>query len=146
MTLNKKGQYWYGADTKDTKDEVERYSGLNGYKTVKFSQAVCGCGSLSFKLETDEEQGVAKRTCANCGAMHFMGDSAEYAEGATLEGHECICSATDFELCSGVALYRDSNDVRWYYIGCRCAHCHLVGVFADWKCEAGDADAFLSNT
>ena len=146
MTLKKKGQYWYGTEPSDTRAEVERYSRLNGYEAVKFSQAVCACGGRSFKLETDQEAGVARRTCANCGATHLMGDSSEYAEEATLEGHECVCSATDFELSSAVALYDGSNDVRWYYIGCRCTKCHLVGVFADWKCEAGDADAFLAAT
>jgi len=34
--------------------------------------------------------------------------------------------------------------VRWYYIACHCVECNLVGVFADWKCEAGDAAAFLA--
>jgi hypothetical protein len=34
--------------------------------------------------------------------------------------------------------------VRWYYIACHCFECDLVGVFADWKCEAGDAAAFLA--
>jgi len=75
-----------------------------------------------------------------------MGDSDEFANDAEFERHACICDAAEFELLSGVALYEDSNDVRWYYIGCQCTHCHLVGVFADWKSEAGDADAFLAKT
>ena len=75
-----------------------------------------------------------------------MGDSAEYAQDADFEGHKCICSAEEFELLSGVAVYEGTNDVRWYYIGCMCTTCHLVGVFADWKCEAGDADTFLAKT
>ena len=113
---------------------------------MKFAQAVCACASRSFKLETDEEQGIAKRLCAHCGAMHVMGDGSDYADGAAFEGHACICSAEELELCSGVALYDDSNDVRWFYIGCRCTKCDLVGVFADWKCEGGDADALLART
>lgn len=146
MALRKKGRYWYGTETNDTRAEVARYSRLNGHEAVKFSQAVCACGSHSFRLEADEEDGVAKRTCSRCGATHLMGDGAGYAAKATLEGQECVCSASDFELCSGVALYDGSNDVRWYYVGCRCTKCHLVGVFADWKCEAGDSDAFLADT
>jgi hypothetical protein len=54
------------------------------------------------------------------------------------------CEHEQFQLLSGVALYEDSNDIRWYYIGCLCFSCQLVGVFADWKCEAGDSDAFLT--
>jgi hypothetical protein len=41
-------------------------------------------------------------------------------------------------------VYEGTHDVRWYYIACRCVECNLVGVFADWKCEAGDAAAFLA--
>ena len=72
-----------------------------------------------------------------------MGDSESFAADATLEAHECVCDGEAFELSSGVALYEGSNDVRSYYIGCRCSRCDLTGVFADWKCEAGDADEFL---
>lgn len=146
MALTKKGKYWYGSELADTKIEIQQYSDLNGYKAVKFNESVCTCGGRIFKLETDEDEGVARRTCTACGAVHLMGDSADYAEDANPEEHECICLAQEFELVSGVALYADSNDVRWYYIGCRCTKCHLVGVFADWKCEAGDADAFLAKT
>ena len=45
---------------------------------------------------------------------------------------------------SGVSVYEGTHDVRWYYIACRCVECNLVGVFADWKCEAGDAATFLA--
>lgn len=76
--------------------------------------------------------------------MHLIGDSQDYADEAEFGAHKCICGKEAFELLSGVALYDGSNDVRWYYIGCRCASCNLVGVFADWKCEAGQADLFLS--
>ena len=144
MALQKKGKYWYGSAAEDTKTELVKYSGLNGYTATRFSESVCTCGNRSFKLETDEDEGAARRTCTACGATHLMGDSSEYASGANLENHVCVCDGDTFQLLSGVALYDESNDVRWYYIGCLCAMCNLVGVFADWKCEAGDADAFLA--
>lgn len=146
MTLQKKGNYWYGTTPEDTETELVAYSKRNGYAAVKFSRSVCACGNRSFKLETDEDEGTAKRTCISCSTIRFMGDSDEYASEAEFERHECICGAEELQLLSGVALYAESNDVRWYYIGCQCASCHLVGVFADWKCDAGDADAFLSKT
>jgi hypothetical protein len=145
MALKKKGKFWYGTTPEDTQAEVRRYSTLNGYEAVKFSASTCTCGNKTFRLETDEDEGVARRTCASCGSSHLIGDSADYVADAELEDHECVCDGTEFELMSGVALYADSNDVRWYYIGCQCAQCHLTGVLADWKCEAGDADAFLAD-
>jgi hypothetical protein len=146
MALKKKGKHWYGATPEDIKLEMLRFSKLNEYVAVKFSESVCTCGSRLFKLESDEEDGAAKRICTECGAVHLMGDSAEYADGAKFDHHECVCRAEKFQLLSGVALYDESNDVRWYYIGCLCAQCSLVGVFAHWKCEGGDADVFLAQT
>lgn len=75
-----------------------------------------------------------------------MGDSADHAADAQFDNHLCVCDAETFAITSGVALYAESNNVRWYYIGCRCRACSLIGVFADWKCEGGDADAFLAET
>lgn len=146
MGLKKKGRYWYGTDTQDVQAEVVRFSQLNGYPATRFSAPVCSCGSLTFKLESDEEVGAARRVCAACGAVHLMGDSAQYADEAEFKRHVCVCQEEVFQLLSSVALYKESNDVRWYYIGCMCVGCQLVGVFADWKCEAGDAEAFLSAT
>jgi len=144
--LTKKGEFWYGTTMEDLETEVIRYSRGNAYKAVRFAQSRCSCGNLVFKLESDEDEGAARRSCVACGASHLMGDSAEYARVAQFDNHECVCGHEEFMLLSGVALYDDSNDVRWYYIGCLCMNCHLVGVFADWKSESGDADAFLSAT
>jgi hypothetical protein len=146
MALKKKGKHWYGTTPEDIKSEMLRFSKLNGYVAVRFSESVCTCGSRLFNLESDEDEGAARRTCTACGTVHLMGDSAEYADEASFDNHECVCGAEEFQLLSGVALYDESNDVRWYYIGCLCTQCNLVGVFAHWKCEAGDADEFLTRT
>ncbi|MEY4564324.1 MAG: hypothetical protein RLZZ618_3601 [Pseudomonadota bacterium] len=144
MALKKKGKYWYGSSPEDVQAEMLRFSKLQGHPAEKFAESVCGCGHRVFKLETDEDEGAAKRSCTACKGVYLMGDSAEYASAAVFENHECVCDADEFQLLSGVALYSESNDVRWYYIGCRCTSCSLVGVFAHWKCEGGDADKFLS--
>lgn len=144
MSLSKRGKYWYGTTSQDLEPEIIRYSKANKYQAVVFAQSVCACGNKVFKLESDETEGVAKRICSHCGQESLMGDSAEFVDSANLEGHICVCDGEKFELLSGVALYEGSNDVRWFYIGCRCHDCSLVGVFADWKCEGGDAAVFLS--
>jgi hypothetical protein len=146
MTVYKKGRYWYGTEDLDIQAEVVRFSRLNEHEAVRFSAASCTCGGTTFKLESDEDAGAAKRTCARCGAERLMGDSAEYVVDAQFDNHLCVCDAEIFAITSGVALYTESNDVRWYYIGCRCINCSLVGVFANWKCQSGDADALLAET
>ena len=101
MVLKKKGKFWYGKTLEDIQTEVRRYSALNGYEAVKFSASTCICGNTTFRLETDEDVGVAKRTCASCGSSHLMGDSADYVADANLEGHECVCDGTEF--CTGLS-------------------------------------------
>lgn len=145
MAPRRNGKYWYGETAEDVKAELLRYSTKNAYVTEKYRQSQCTCGGDKFKLESDEEAGAARRICIKCGIVHMMGDSSEFEEDANFDKHSCVCEGEDFELVSGVALYEGSNDVRWYYIGCHCVKCQLVGVFADWKCEAGDADAILAN-
>ncbi|MDH6593975.1 hypothetical protein M2165_003864 [Variovorax sp. TBS-050B] len=144
MPLRKKGRYRYGDGPEDIRTEVERYSKSNAYPATRFAASACACGHHVFSLESDEEAGAARRICTACGHVHLMGDSADYADEAEFGAHSCVCGEEAFELLSGVALYADSNDVRWLYIGCRCTQCSLVGVFADWKSESGDADAFLA--
>jgi len=144
MTISMKNGYYYGENLSDLETEMARFSALN-YPSSLFRSSSCACGGSDFKLQTDEEAGVARRICAVCNLQHLMGDSAEYVEESNPDDHICVCDATIFALLSGVALYPDSNDVRWYYIGCHCRNCGLIGVFAHWKCEAGDAAAFLDN-
>ncbi len=144
MALSKRKGVWYGDSRADLIPEIERYSALNGYPAVRFSAAQCvRCRGDTFRLTTDDDCGVAIRTCAACGAEAFIGDSAEYVEEAEPETSVCLCGNEHLELTLGVALYADTNDVRWCYIGARCPKCELVGVFSDYKAEAGDADAFL---
>lgn len=146
MALSQQGEYWYGSDNADLQAEIVRYSRENGHEAVKFATAACACGSHTFHLESDENEGAACRICTACGDVVAMGDSAEFLEAADFEDHACLCDGEAFHIVSGVALYPESNHVRWYYIGCRCPACNLVGVFAEWKCEAGDADIFLART
>ena len=143
MALTFKKKHYYGDSAQDIEPEIARFSKML-YPASAYRAATCPCGGNLFLLESDEEVGVGRRTCVACHAAHYMGDGEEYAESATLEGHVCLCDADRFELRVGVALYEDSRDVRWFYIGCRCVACGLTGVFAHWKCEGGDADALLA--
>ena len=49
------------------------------------------------------------------------------------EGEEVAQDEPLFEISTGAAFYTDSTDVRWFYIGCRCVACGLVGCYGDWK-------------
>jgi hypothetical protein len=145
VVLTKQGQYWYGSNMEDLQQTVISYSRANKYVAQKFRASVCTCGNEVFRLESDANEGISIRTCTACGHRHVMGDGADYLDEANPGRHECLCGGEAFRLLTGVALYKNSDDVRWNYVGCHCTSCNLVGVFADWKCEAGASDPFLNN-
>jgi hypothetical protein len=135
MALRKEGKYWYGESQLDIRLELRRYSHDNSYPAIHFADAVCSCGERVFHLNIAEDEGVAIRRCKQCGSEHPMGDSDEYLEEAEPEECECPCGNDTFEVTAGVALYEGSEDVRWFYVGCRCPHCGLTACYGDWKNE-----------
>ncbi|WP_435011309.1 hypothetical protein P12x_002616 [Tundrisphaera lichenicola] len=136
MALVKRDEHWYGEDQGDIRIELIRYSELNSYLAEHFADAACPCGSKAFRLQMDEGAGVAVRTCPTCGAEHPIGDSEDYLADAEFEECECLCGGAIFEVTAGVALYEDSEDVKWIYLGCRCVTCGLTACYGDWKNEA----------
>ena len=143
MALRTKGKYSYGDTQHDLREELADYSKSNGYEIEHFADAVCICGNKTFVLFLDDEQGVAQRVCVACQNEHFIGDSEDYGEDADLEGCECPCGKGEFEISAGVALYAESDDVKWFYLGCRCVKCELVACYGDWKNEFEDYRALL---
>ena len=135
MTLKTKGKYRYGDTQQDIRDELHRFSVLNGYEATQFADAICVCGHKIFQLDMDEDAGVAIRLCTACGKRHPMGDSEAYMEDAELDEYGCPCGKDQFEITAGVALYESSEDVRWLYLGCRCPACGLTATYGDWKNE-----------
>ena len=135
MSVTKKNNHPYGDNQKDIQSVLIDYSKANEYPIQHFSNAICSCGNKTFKLFSDENEGAAVRECIKCKTEHPIGDSEEYLESAKLEQHECLCESEEFEITAGISLYKDSDDVRWFYIGCRYPKCKLIGCYCDWKNE-----------
>jgi hypothetical protein len=135
MTLTRRGKRSYGTEQNDIVSEIGRYSKASGYIATHFASASCVCGGVAFRLALDETVGAAVRTCSRCNKEHAVGDSADFLGDAELEECACPCGNEEFEVVVGVALYADSEDVRWLYLGCRCPTCGLTAVYGDWKNE-----------
>jgi hypothetical protein len=142
--LRKQGKYNFGESQADIRDEIVRYSDLNGYHAHHFADAVCNCGGRTFHLLLDDDQGVAIRRCLTCTTEHPIGDSDEYLDDAEPEECACPCGAEEFEITVGISLYEESEDVRWLYLGARCAKCGLTAVYGDWKNEFNGYEALLA--
>ena len=143
MALRKTGKYRYGDTQLDLPEALLDYSAKNGYPTTHFRDARCTCGGDRFRLLLDDGAGAAVRTCVACGGEHPIGDSADYLDEAELAECECPCGEGTFEITAGVALYTESEDVKWLYLGCRCPGCGLVACYGDWKNEYPGYREFL---
>jgi len=145
MALELRGEYWYGTTQADIRAEILRYSKDNAHVAEHFADARCGCGHHLFELALDENAGVAVRTCVACRKPHTLADGAQHLTNANLEPCSCACDGEAFEMTIGVSVYAGSEDVRWLYVGCRCAACGMLGVYGDWKHEAGDFRTLLAS-
>lgn len=142
MAIRTKNGLDYGDEQADISVSLDKHSKHN-YQATHFKDATCECRGHLFRLCIDDGAGVAIRTCIQCGHTHYMGDSEDFLDEAQPVPCACLCNSEIFEVTAGIALYRESNNVKWLYIACRCIECSLIGVYGDWKNEYEDYTAFL---
>jgi hypothetical protein len=143
MARRQQGEFNYGGSQSDIRAELQDYSKANGYSAHHFADATCNCSGRVFRLFIDDNEEAAVRECIACKEKHPIGDSGNYLANATLEECECPCGARVFEITAAVALYANSEDVRWFYLGCRCITCGLTACYGDWKNEFIDYKKLL---
>ncbi len=134
MSVDTSGKWWVDSDPSDIAEFLEAYSSDSGYKTEVFRLSRCKCGSVQFLLEADDNEGTARRSCVKCKAEHFICDSGEYWEDSEPEKWRCVeCKSIHTNVGVGFSLYPEDKEVKWLYVGCRCAKCGVLGCFAGWK-------------
>lgn len=142
MTIDKSGTWWIGSAPEDIEGFLQAYA-EDGYKVDAFRLARCACGSDRFKVDADDNEGAARRTCATCRKRHFVCDSAETWDDAEPEAWKCIeCKSKHANVGCGFSLH-DDGEVRWIYLGVRCAECGILGCFAGWKINYGPSTHLL---
>ncbi len=144
MSLRKRGKYWYGDVQADIRGELVRYGKEDDEVPTQFQDVKCVCGSSTFKLRIDGDEGAAVRKCTSCGAEHSVCDTDDVVSSANLEPATCVCGKDAFEITVGVSLQEESKDVRWLYVGCRCPACGMLGNYGDWPSESGDFRSVLA--
>jgi len=138
VSINKSGKWWIGTEPSDIRGFLEAYD-EEGYEVHEFRLSKCICGCVEFKLDADDNEGVAKRACAKCGAEHYICDSQEFWEDAEPEHWDCECNSEICNVGVGFSKYPDSAaSIKWIYIGVRCACCGILGCFAGWKIGQDD--------
>jgi hypothetical protein len=139
MVIDPRGEFWKGSEASDLRKYLERYTS-QAYAAQEFRNAKCTCGSEEFRLDCDDDEGTARRTCSRCKQEHFICDSEEYWDGAEPDQCICICEKSIFNIMVAFALYPESDDVKWMYIGCRCVACGILGCYGDWKIGYGPSN------
>jgi len=133
MSIDASGKWWVGTEPPDIRRFLESYA-PEGYEVQDFRLAACSCGEVRFRLEADDDEGFALRTCTACGHRHFICDSEEYQREANPERYRCVeCGSEEANVGVGFSLYEDDQEIRWLYVGVRCARCGVLGCFAGWK-------------
>lgn len=142
--IDRSGKWWRGDDSGDLGEYLGQFSAAAGYPATRITASRCsGCGGAEFSVELDADDGGAQRRCTACGAVAFIGDSAEHWGDAEPAQAACPCGGERFEVCVGFAL-RDDGDVRWIYVAARCTACGILGVYADWKIDYSPTDHLLT--
>ena len=71
--------------------EYLRAFSAESYEISEFRLARCDCGSEQFSLEVEDDDGVARRTCAACKKPHFNCDSEEnWSADLKTRKYECV--------------------------------------------------------
>ena len=137
MTIDTSGRWWLGSDPDDISEYLEAFT-EESYPINEFRLARCDCGGVVFRLEADATEGTARRTCPSCSKDCFICDSEEYWDDSGPDNWQCIdCGHDQTNVRVGFSLYEDGDDIRWIYVGVRCAQCGVLGCFADWKVGYG---------
>ena len=139
MTIDTSDKWWVGDDPEDIHAYLEALTeDEESYAIDAFRLARCECGGVAFRVEADPNEGTARRTCGTCDKVHFICDSEEYWNESDPQEWQCLeCGADRTNVGVGFSLYDDGDDVRWLYVGIRCAQCGVLGCYLDWKIGYG---------
>ena len=142
MAIDTTGRWWKGTDFDDVVEYIKIIT-KTGYPAEKVLQSVCLCGNTTFRLEADQIEGCARRTCTKCNRKTFIGDSADYWEEATPEQVASPCGHSVFELGVGFSL-RNNGDIKWITVGQRCIQCGVLVSAVDWEINYGRTEHLFS--
>ncbi|MDP9371333.1 MAG: hypothetical protein M3Q65_02525 [Chloroflexota bacterium] len=142
VAIDTSGKWWKGEDFSDLVEYI-RLLTAEGYPADRVVQSVCTCGDTAFRLLVDQEEGCAQRTCATCGEVAFICDSAEYWEDAKPKKVHCPRKHDVGEVAVGFSL-REDGEVKWVTIGRRCITCGILGSPVDWKINYGPSGHLLT--
>ncbi|MGW9196700.1 hypothetical protein [Micromonospora chersina] len=123
---------------------ANRSNASGGYLVDRVKEMVCQrCGSRTFAVLVDDENGCAQTRCMTCGEYAVIADSADHWQDADPEECACPCGGETFQVAVGFTL-RTGGEVRWVSVGLRCARDGTLGVYIDWKIDYSPTHQLLT--
>lgn len=142
MAIRKRRGTWFGDDAADIDAYLAFYS-EDEHPIEVVRHATCTCGTTTFTVTLDDEEGFAERRCTACRAAHLMIDSEDSAEDAEPGQATCPCNGEIFEVAAGFAFYLEPREPKWVYVGLRCVACGLLGCYTSWAIDYSPANQLL---
>jgi len=141
VTIDTSGKWWKGSEYADIETYLRELQ-PGGYAVDRVIQAKCECGCITFGLEVDQDEELARTTCAACKKQAFVTDSEEHWAEASPRKMQCPGRHAVYEVGLGLCV-RDGEDgqwVRWMSLGARCARCGILSSPLDWKSDLDLSD------
>jgi len=143
MAIDKSKRYWRGSSAEDIIEYLDEYSENEIDKIVIVKCRQCGSEVFTFKADVDE--GAIEVTCTACNKKRLLLDSEKYWEKSEPKDAKCSeCKKTQCNVAVGF-VHRRSGDVKWIYIGNRCAGCGVLGSYGDWGISYAPTDEMEEN-
>lgn len=142
MAIDKGRDSWTGTTAGDIDEYLMAFS-AGGYPVQQAVHAHCECGGEVFRVRVDDEEGCAELACVQCGRTMLILDSQDYVDDADLQAAACPCGNESFNVAVGFSFLDGSEDVRWVYLGLRCAQDGVLGCYTDWKIDYSPSQQLL---
>ena len=141
MQRRTRGGWTKGSNDRDLERYLTKYAKVyGGWPIVDVTHAKCReCGGAVFSVILDDDEGCAVRTCTRCATQLAMFDSAMYVAEAEFEDAACPCGNESFFVAGAMAKGSD-GEIRWVFVGLRCAVDNILGSYADWKIDSFPTD------
>ena len=134
MATDRTGGDWKGTDPAELQEFLAAYS-ADEYPIGDYRPSTCACGAIVFTVAADDDEGVARRTCVDCGRGHFICESEEYWADADHQEIGCPCGAITFNVGVGYSFVDERDGIKWVWVGVRCVRCGTLGCAANWKID-----------
>lgn len=135
--IDKTKKYWSGDCAADIDEYLRAYTELSD---LDVKPVCCSCGSDTFTILVDQDEGAVLLKCTQCAEEKFLLDSEEYWPSCTPKAGICrLCKGAEYNVRVGF-VRKENGNIEWIYVGNRCTECGALGSYVDWGIDYKPTD------